>query len=149
MVKKKKGKKNYDEWIKIKRELELSNEDKIIRFLKERLLQIEGYTVFNEIPAHGVGEHGVDIVTVYKDPVGSEFLCYFQVKVGKIDVKKWRSEVRGQFNAMLDQSLELPRIKKDIPLRRILVHVGKITRDARRSSLPIVNSTIRESNFGT
>jgi hypothetical protein len=121
-----------DEWIKIKRELELSDEDKIIRFLKERLSQIEGYTVLTEIPAHGAGEHGVDIVAVYKDPIGSEFLCYFQVKVGKMGVKKWRSEVKGQLDAMLDQSLELPGIKKDIPLRRILVHVGKMTQDAQR-----------------
>jgi hypothetical protein len=121
-----------DEWAEIRRELESSNEDKIIRFLKERLRQIEGYTILTEIPVHGTGEHGVDIVAIYKEPVGSEFLCYFQVKIGKIGVKRWRSEVRGQLDAMVDQPLELPEIKKDIPLRRILVHVGKMTRDAQR-----------------
>ncbi len=121
-----------DEWTEIRRELESSDENKIIRFLKERLSQIEGYTILTETPSHGAGEHGVDIVAIYKDPIGSEFLCYFQVKAGsKIGVKRWR-EVRGQLDAMLDQPLELPGIKKDIPLRRILVHVGKMTRDAQR-----------------
>jgi len=120
-----------DEWTEIRKELESSDENKIIRFLKERLSQIEGYTILTET-SHGAGEHGVDIVAIYKDPIGSEFLCYFQVKVGKIGVKRWRSEARGQLDAMLDQPLELPGIKKDIPLRRILVHVGKMTRDAQR-----------------
>jgi len=121
-----------DEWAEIRRELESSNEDKIIKFLKDRLPQIEGYKLLMEIPAHGPGEHGVDIVAIYKDPIGSEFLCYIQVKTGKIGVKRWRSEVKGQLDVMRDQLLKLPGIKKDIPLRRILVHVGKMTRDAQR-----------------
>jgi len=119
-------------WTEIKKELESSDEDKIIRFLKERLPQIGMYRILTETPSHGAGEHGVDIVATYKDPLGSEFLCYFQAKVGKIGVKRWRSEVRGQLDAMLDQPLELPGIKKDVPLRRILVHVGRMTREAQR-----------------
>lgn len=124
--------KQKESWTEVQKNLKALNEDQLTDFLIQRLSQVDGYRVFPIISRHGPGEHGKDIVASYKDPMGVEFCCYFQVKVGDINAERWRSKIKPQLNAMLDVEFDLPIAKEAAPLRRILVYTGHITPDAQR-----------------
>lgn len=119
-------------WSEVRRNLIAFNESQLIEFLTLRLSQVEGYQVFPITSHHGPGEHGIDLAASYKDPIGVEFCCYFQIKVGNINTARWRSKIRGQLDSMLDVGFDLPIAKKDAPIRRILVFTGHVTKGAQR-----------------
>ena len=116
----------------VRKNLKAFTENQLIEFLTQRLSQVEGYRVFPITSRHGPGEHGIDVAASYKDPMSVEFCCYFQIKVGDINVNRWRSEIKPQLDAMLEVGFDLPIAKEDAPIRRILVYTSHMTSDAQR-----------------
>jgi hypothetical protein len=121
-----------ESWTEVRKNLKALNEDQLTEFLIQKLSQVDGYSVFPITSRHVPGEHGKDIVASYKDPMGVEFCCYFQIKVGDINANRWRSEIKPQLEAMLEVGFDLPIAKEDAPIRRILVYTGHMTSDAQR-----------------
>lgn len=103
-------------------------ENEVIKLLVDALNKLN-FTII-KVSGHGQQEHGVDIIAVAKDTLGLDQIYYFQVKTEKITVSKWRNEIKGQIDAMIDFIPPDPGIPQHAVIRRILVYTKKITSDA-------------------
>jgi len=104
------------------------NENKTIELFVKALNKLD-FTII-KVSVHGQQEHGADIIAIAKDTLGLDQIYYFQVKVENITAKKWRNEIKGQIDAMLDFNPIDPGIPQHAAIRRILVYTKKISDDA-------------------
>lgn len=104
-------------------------ENEVIKLLVDALNKIN-FTII-KVSTHGQQEHGVDIIAVSRDTIDLDQIYYFQVKTENITISKWRNEIKGQIDAMLDFIPDDPGIPQHAAIRRILVYTKNITPDAR------------------
>jgi hypothetical protein len=74
---------------------------------------------------HGIGEHGIDVVTFVReinDPVGLRQVLLFQAKTKKITLGDWRKNLAGQLSEMYFRTISALNINENSPRRIILVY---------------------------
>jgi hypothetical protein len=95
----------------------------------QALLRAMNYSSIDTITRHGPGEHGKDVVATARIE-GTEYVFMFQLKVGEINVHRFRTEVRPQLESMLTVPVEHPSVKSDLPKKPVLVITGDLIGDA-------------------
>jgi hypothetical protein len=79
-------------------------------------------------------EQGKDVVAISKDGVPHGY----QLKGGKIDLKRWRDEVKPEIDVMIDSAIQHPDIDKNKPHVSYLVTNGEID-DSVRAEIVAIN----------
>jgi hypothetical protein len=93
-----------------------------------QLLVTEGFRVLH-ISSHGMMEQGKDVIAIDPDgrPVG------FQLKAGDISLSKWRSEIKGEIDELIELPIVHPGIQNQHGRRAILVTTGGLSDPVRRA----------------
>ena len=93
------------------------------------LLRSLGHSTIFERTRHGLGEHGKDIVSLH-DKDGVQTVNVFQLKTRDISVGRFRTEVRPEFDPMIEVPIRHPMIKGTETITYIFVSTGDLSRDA-------------------
>lgn len=90
-----------------------------------QVLASEGYQILH-VSAHGVAEHGKDIIARDQDGIA----CGFQLKTGDIKANEWRN-IHGEITELVETAISFPGIDSNEERRAVLVTNGDISENVR------------------
>jgi hypothetical protein len=88
-----------------------------------QLLELRGYHDIHLV--HGTTEFGKDFIAKMREP-GGEVQYSFQIKVGDVNLSRFRTEIKPQLLEAVTNRLSHPNLDRSLPYRVVLVTTGVI-----------------------